>query len=86
MRKRRKKIVLHPIMAFVIFIIIAIVLSGILGAIGLSADKPIAPKIPLRTIAMMMNMTNAIIGCSTIFFLLLRIGFVHLLFHFFIKF
>jgi len=38
MYNKKKKIVLHPIMSFVIFIIIAIILSGILGAIGLSAD------------------------------------------------
>jgi len=37
-RKKKERIVLHPIMAFVILIIITILLSGILGTIGLSAD------------------------------------------------
>lgn len=37
-RKKKERTVLHPIMAFVILIIITILLSGILGAIGLSAN------------------------------------------------
>ncbi len=38
MSKKRKRIVLHPIMAFLILIIGTIVLSGILGGIGLGAS------------------------------------------------
>lgn len=36
--KIKDKIVLHPIMAFIILIIITILISGILGTIGMSAD------------------------------------------------
>ncbi|HBA37844.1 MAG TPA: hypothetical protein DCY94_03895 [Firmicutes bacterium] len=38
MRKKKEKIVLHPIMVFSILIIVTIILSGILGTIGWSAD------------------------------------------------
>ncbi len=38
MRKRKKRTVLHPIIAFTILIIITVILSGILGALGLSAE------------------------------------------------
>lgn len=38
MRKKKNKIILHPIMAFVILIIITIAISGILGPLGLSAN------------------------------------------------
>lgn len=37
MRKRKQRTILHPIMSFIILIIITVILSGILGGIGLSA-------------------------------------------------
>ncbi len=36
--RKKKRVVLHPIMAFIVLIIITIILSGILGSIGLSAS------------------------------------------------
>ena len=38
MRRRKNKIVLHPIMSFIILIIITLCASGILGAVGLSTN------------------------------------------------
>lgn len=38
MRKRKERVILHPIMVFIILIIATLILSGILGTIGLSAD------------------------------------------------
>ena len=38
MRKRKEKIVLHPIMSFVILILITTCVSGVLGAVGLSTN------------------------------------------------
>lgn len=38
MRRKKSRITLHPIMAFIVLIIIVIILSGILGAFGLSTN------------------------------------------------
>lgn len=68
-RKKKERTVLHPIMAFVILIIVTILISGILGAIGLSADYNSINTVrgDLDTTNVMVNSLLSLSGIKLIF-------------------
>lgn len=69
MLKRKKKNVLHPIMVFVILIIITILLSGILGAFGVSANYNTVNNLrkDLDSTSVMVTSLLSLSGLKTIF-------------------
>lgn len=69
LKKRKERTVLHPIMAFVILIIFTVMLSGILGALGISANYNSINAIrgDVDTMTVMVNSLLSLSGLKMIF-------------------
>ena len=68
-RKRKERTILHPIMAFTILIVLTIVLSGILGSLGVSANYNSVNTVrgDLETTTVMVNSLLNLSGLKMIF-------------------